>query len=210
MSKAIGRNDLCPCGSGKKYKFCCMNNTNLDDYGKIRKIVKDNGYKHELADVLCNLLKYMREKQWIGACHATSVVMYIALSELGYSPVLKLGEVKYWKGVFDHSWIEMDGKIIDLAVSMALTGEKVTNPIIFDLDIKTMSRSKCEYDVDSGLGWGNEAQYLVGKKIVDYADAFPSSITRTKNGLWDVISIALEKEIDIIQLKQKYGNIIIK
>ncbi|MBD3810221.1 MAG: SEC-C domain-containing protein, partial [Sulfuricurvum sp.] len=21
----IGRNDLCPCGSGKKYKKCCLN-----------------------------------------------------------------------------------------------------------------------------------------------------------------------------------------
>lgn len=21
--KVIGRNDPCPCGSGKKYKFCC-------------------------------------------------------------------------------------------------------------------------------------------------------------------------------------------
>jgi uncharacterized protein YecA (UPF0149 family) len=20
----VGRNDLCPCGSGKKYKFCCL------------------------------------------------------------------------------------------------------------------------------------------------------------------------------------------
>lgn len=25
MSKKIGRNELCPCGSGKKYKRCCMN-----------------------------------------------------------------------------------------------------------------------------------------------------------------------------------------
>lgn len=24
MSKKIGRNDLCPCGSGKKYKQCCL------------------------------------------------------------------------------------------------------------------------------------------------------------------------------------------
>ena len=24
----VGRNDLCPCGSGKKYKFCCMNRDN--------------------------------------------------------------------------------------------------------------------------------------------------------------------------------------
>lgn len=25
MEKKIGRNDPCPCGSGKKYKSCCMN-----------------------------------------------------------------------------------------------------------------------------------------------------------------------------------------
>ncbi|MEM9290067.1 MAG: SEC-C metal-binding domain-containing protein [Acidobacteriota bacterium] len=24
MTKAIGRNDPCPCGSGKKYKHCCL------------------------------------------------------------------------------------------------------------------------------------------------------------------------------------------
>lgn len=24
MNKKIGRNDPCPCGSGKKYKSCCM------------------------------------------------------------------------------------------------------------------------------------------------------------------------------------------
>lgn len=29
-SHEIGRNDPCPCGSGKKYKKCCMNRINLD------------------------------------------------------------------------------------------------------------------------------------------------------------------------------------
>lgn len=24
MEKKVGRNDLCPCGSGKKFKQCCM------------------------------------------------------------------------------------------------------------------------------------------------------------------------------------------
>jgi len=27
MAEKIGRNDLCPCGSGKKYKSCCINKT---------------------------------------------------------------------------------------------------------------------------------------------------------------------------------------
>lgn len=25
MNEKVGRNDPCPCGSGKKYKNCCMN-----------------------------------------------------------------------------------------------------------------------------------------------------------------------------------------
>ncbi|MBE6568415.1 MAG: hypothetical protein E7657_07140, partial [Ruminococcaceae bacterium] len=27
--KKVGRNDPCPCGSGKKYKMCCGANPNL-------------------------------------------------------------------------------------------------------------------------------------------------------------------------------------
>ncbi len=27
MNEKVGRNDLCPCGSGKKYKQCCMMKT---------------------------------------------------------------------------------------------------------------------------------------------------------------------------------------
>lgn len=27
MSQKIGRNEPCPCGSGKKYKNCCISNT---------------------------------------------------------------------------------------------------------------------------------------------------------------------------------------
>ena len=28
MSNKVGRNDLCPCGSGKKYKKCCISIVN--------------------------------------------------------------------------------------------------------------------------------------------------------------------------------------
>ena len=28
MPKALGRNDLCRCGSGKKYKHCCLEKDN--------------------------------------------------------------------------------------------------------------------------------------------------------------------------------------
>lgn len=47
--KKIGRNDLCLCGSGKKYKMCCMPkaevNQQLNEVGMwaiFRKLVKDS------------------------------------------------------------------------------------------------------------------------------------------------------------------------
>ena len=39
MSFKIGRNELCPCGSGKKFKKCCINNYNRMD------AVPDDGIK---------------------------------------------------------------------------------------------------------------------------------------------------------------------
>ena len=33
----VGRNDPCPCGSGKKFKNCCMNKKNWDELVPIKK-----------------------------------------------------------------------------------------------------------------------------------------------------------------------------
>lgn len=35
MEKKIGRNDKCPCGSGKKYKYCCMNKMSKEELEKL-------------------------------------------------------------------------------------------------------------------------------------------------------------------------------
>ena len=35
MSKSIRRNDECPCGSGKKYKKCCLGKTDNPEYCSI-------------------------------------------------------------------------------------------------------------------------------------------------------------------------------
>lgn len=35
LSKKIGRNDPCPCGSGKKYKKCCLEKEDDENFSKI-------------------------------------------------------------------------------------------------------------------------------------------------------------------------------
>lgn len=42
-NKKIGRNDLCPCGSGKKFKHCCMNNDN--NFNSCREITAEESAK---------------------------------------------------------------------------------------------------------------------------------------------------------------------
>jgi Predicted metal-binding protein related to the C-terminal domain of SecA len=38
MNDKIGRNDPCPCGSGKKYKSCCMNKPSTAERMKQHKV----------------------------------------------------------------------------------------------------------------------------------------------------------------------------
>lgn len=204
----IGRNDPCPCGSGKKYKYCCLNKgvtyikDGADEKTAIRNIVKEKNYDESIADILCNLMQYMKEQKWIGACHATTAVMYVALSEVGLSPKACIGEVKRGIIGFDHSWIELDDQIIDLACSMTLIdGRAFSAPVVFDVDIYTGEKYNIEYGI-SYCGLDKEAKNVLNTKFCHYMDAYPEC----KNGLWDVVSIVLGKKIDIPEMRLKYQN----
>lgn len=84
----------------------------------IRAAVQNAGYKEDIVNVLCNLNEYMKRKQWWDACHASCSALYVALSELGYSPKLCIGEMLGQGLYFDHSWIELDGQILDIAIRL--------------------------------------------------------------------------------------------
>ena len=58
----IGRNELCSCGSGKKYKNCCLKKQNVDDNELIKNILKKENYDDLVAQFICNLYDYMKEK----------------------------------------------------------------------------------------------------------------------------------------------------
>lgn len=155
----IGRNEPCPCGSGKKYKQCCLQKESMSTEQLIRAAVSANGYDDRISDVLCNLNRYMQRKQWWGACHASCSALYVALSELGYSPKLCIGEMMGQGLYFDHSWIELNGKIIDMAISMTLLGgAPASEPILFGKNIRNGMEPVIEYGVP---GRGIEGESLI-------------------------------------------------
>ncbi len=199
----IGRNDPCPCGSGKKYKHCCLQKESMSTEQLIRAAVNANGYDDRISDVLCNLNRYMQRKQWWGACHASCSALYVALFELGYSPKLCIGEMMGQGLYFDHSWIDLDGKIIDMAISMTLLGgSPASEPILFGKNIRNGMEPIIEYGVPR-RGIEGESLIVMNLPFIDYMDAFPDE----KDGLWGVVRELLEKEIDIEFLRNKYRDV---
>ena len=198
----IGMNDPCPCGSGKKYKKCCFYKESMSDKSLIYAIVNDSGYDESLARVISNMNDYIKTKQLQGACHSSSSVLYVALSELGYRPSLLIGEVSGDKLPFDHSWIELDGEIIDMAISYTLdNGRAASEPIVLSKNIRFGIPPSLEYGV-TYLGLNGEALQVYRMQFVDYMDMYPYE----KNGLWTVVQRVLENDIDIKALREKYKD----
>ena len=199
----IGRNDPCPCGSGRKYKQCCLKKASISEYDLIRAQVKKEGIDEKVGDLFCNLYRYMNEKQWMGACHATCSVLYVGLSELGLNPQLYIGEVATEYFCFDHSWISVDGKIIDLAAAITLQGGMpVSGPIIYDKDIRTNEKYMVRYGIKRS-GLDREANIVMQMSFAEYMDSFPAE----RNGLWGVLQIVYPGIIDIEKIKIKYSTV---
>lgn len=201
----IGRNEPCPCGSGKKYKNCCLNRNTNDIIQLIRDAVKENHYSDELAEVLCKLMQYMKEKQWIGACHATAAVLYVVLSEMGYDTEICVGEVGARSMPFDHSWVIVDKKIIDLACYMTLLGNgiPISNPVVLDTDVVTKQKTDLVYGIETGLGLDQQTNIMLQIPFTKYLDEFPGE----DGGLWTVIQKISKQRSDISTLRNKYMEI---
>jgi hypothetical protein len=155
-----------------------------------------------LEKSVINLYNFMIKENWCGACHASSSVLYVALSELGFKPVLCIGEVEGEGLYFDHSWIVLDGKIIDLSLSMTmLNGMSVCGLIVCGKDIDTNEAPNLQYGI-CGRGLEGEAKMVMNMPFVQYMNGFPYG----KDGLWTIVAKVLEKEVDINQMRKKYKN----
>ena len=193
----IGRNEPCPCGSGRKFKHCCYHKD-----VKWRNTLNEIVEGEELKRIMISTLDYLSTKEWYGACHAITSVLYVLMNELGYESDIIVGEARFNDAIFDHSWITMGPLVIDLAIAKPLERINGLNPVFCNIDLLTGERTDIEY------GYGNEldppGRFAYQTPLTQYMDAFPES----DNGLWDVVKIIAEKsEIvikDIEVLREKY------
>lgn len=172
-------------------------------YQKIYDTTLGNGYSDKVAEYISKLLRYMEKTNLIGACHATASVLYVAFSEIKLNTEICIGTVESSTTFFDHSWILVDKKIVDLACYMPLDGNSISYPILFDKDIISGNKTDMIYGVETACGLDDETQFVLKIPFVKYMDDFPFE----ENGLWDVLKQIMGNYIDISELRLKYANV---
>ena len=147
---------------------------------------------------------YYKENPNPGACHLISSIFHVLLKEQDIENELCIGEVQTGFQYFDHSWIEIDGNVFDIAIQNTLDGSK-NAPIYAGYDLSTEKEPSNIYGAQSPTGFDLEAKMIMQTSFVNYMNRYP----HFREGAWKIVQIIGKKirlKLDINQLKQKYKD----
>lgn len=160
----IGRNDPCICGSGKKFKKCCHNWET-----EWRQGIENSDCDQTIKNILLVVFDFIQENQFRGGCHMISAILFILISELGYEPIIKTGEVEANNIIFDHSWLEIDNKVIDLTLMSTLVEDMRLPPIVMNKSVASGLETTYQYGKSTNLDEDTQLalSLSIGKYIQD-------------------------------------------
>lgn len=174
----------------------------------IRRIMDGHKMPEDAINAVLLLYDFMIDKNYYGGCHALSSALYVALTELGLSPELCVGECQV-PGMlpFDHSWITITGEVLDIAVYYPLTQQinSVSGPVIFGIDIVTGHKPRTQYGIHTGLPLSNDTKQVLNCNFSDYMNNFPGF----SSGLWTLALQMLPKTTSttIDDLRARYSDV---
>ena len=165
------------------------------------------GHPHSLTitKTLMAVLRYIEKMGWSGACHAASAVVFVLLREQGIGAVLCLGEAQLGDMVFNHSWIESDGEVFDVAIVQTLESGLLSAPVVKGRNVETGRPTEIKYGVHSGQPDDPPTAMLRETSFVDYLDGFPEN----PYGLWGLavdLAAPLGLQLEVAELREKYAD----
>jgi len=157
-----------------------------------------------ISQLYSELLQFIVEAEYRGGCHDSSAVFHVILEELGIENVLCIGEVKTGEQYFDHSWVEIGGKIYDAAICMPLEGGRRHPPVFASIDLDSNAETELGYGIPSPVGLDEPARTIAHINLGKYAlrDPIP-------NRMWfmaEQFASELGYEMDAEELQPKYAS----
>lgn len=202
MTNKINRNDLCYCGSGKKYKKCCLNAVRIAPTWKTEASKVEIGqHQDEISNAFFVVSDFLKENPIQGACHLISSIFYILLKEQDVECDLCIGEVRAHFGVFDHSWVQVNDDIYDIAIQIHLSGIE-DDPVFAGYDLGTGKETESIYGIGNGSGLDADASLVLNMPFVEYLDGAPVKVWNITRNLLRKLNVT--KSAD--ELREKYKN----
>jgi hypothetical protein len=168
------------------------------------KAIENLNQSEKIEFIFREFLEITYKLDWKGACHESTSAIHILLNEVGINNTWKLGEVFANECLFDHSWIEIDNKIFDIAITKTLIEKAINAPIINDIDINKNDLHNIEYGIKSGQDLSPQTQFVMNIDLSDYLSNSPINSTY---GTWAIIldiGKKLNLKLDINLLIKKY------
>lgn len=201
MTKKINRNDLCYCGSGKKYKKCCLNKARVIPAWRTEASKIEVGqHQEKISNTFFVVSDYLKENPIHGACHLFSGIFYILLKEQDVESDLCIGEVQSEFGRFDHSWTQINGEVYDIAIQVQLDYRE-RNPVYAGVDLGTGKKSESIYGIRDGSGLDAIAGQVSNTPFVEYMDGFPGDAWNITVELMKKLN--LKGSIEVLREKHK-------
>jgi len=172
----------------------------------LKDISKNSRELEGISKVYLPVLSWIHRTQYRGGCHDTSAAMYILLGELGIKSELCIGEVQAGEKWFDHSWLEVDGKIYDASVCMPNISEYAFPPVFYSADLDSGGKPDINYGNDSPVGLGDEAKFVISTTLGEYSDHNPNG----PNQLWQLTKLLAKEcglKINAGKIRNKYQNV---
>ncbi len=172
---------------------------------KLDKLFPESPELYKLKKTYLNVFGYIHQQDWMGACHASTAILYILLKEQGYEVEACIGEVSKLPIIFDHSWIEYEGKVIDASISNTLIKGLKFPPVFLSIDLVSESKTDFEYGCNSSGGIDPTAGAISKMTIGMYMDDFPDH----PQGLWGIakrLAKIQSLRFNVAKVKNKYGE----
>lgn len=169
------------------------------------RLYPDSPDTYRLKKTFFNVLAYIHENDWQGACHATTAILFVLLREQGVAAIPCVGEVSKAPIVFDHSWIEVGSEVCDAAVMNTLVEGVHFPPVFMGTDLRTGKETELQYGSEIGRGLDPQAAVIAQMPIGQYMQGFPGQ----RDGLWDIAKQLAKRQalkFTVPSAKRKWGE----
>jgi hypothetical protein len=162
----------------------------------------------EICDVVkpfLALASYVIDSRWSGACHAVAAVLHILFQEVGVSSTLCLGEAQLGRIAFDHSWVEANGSVFDVAIIGTLDQRLGAPPTFRSVDLDTLREPRVLYGITTGEGRHSDATALLATPFHRFMSRYPDA----PEGLWGIarlVGLRAGLTLSVRALKDRYGR----